>query len=181
MVSQIDTATANLADPERHFSPMIEGLIRVFTGAHRSFFTDVISQALHYAGQGNRVLVVQFLKGGIGQGIDRPVRLGQTLDWLRCDLPRYIDTPALDDTERQALQDLWNHTRAVVREGAYRLVVLDELSLAIKFGLIAESEVLNLLQTRPPHIDIVLTGPEMPESILAIADQITELRRMYSP
>jgi len=160
---------------------MIEGLIRVFTGKQRSFFTDVISQALNFAGQGNRVLVVQFLKGGIRQVSDRPVRLGQPLDWLRCDLPRYIDTPELDDAERQALQDLWNHTRTVIRNGTYRLVVLDELSLAIKFGLIAEAEVLNLLQTRPPQIDIVLTGPDMPESILAIADQITELRRMYSP
>jgi cob(I)alamin adenosyltransferase len=178
MVSQLDTS---IASSEPQFSPMIEGLIRVFTSAHRSFFTDVISQALQYAGQGNRVLVVQFLKGGIRQGSDRPVRLGQMLDWLRCDLPRYIDTPELDDTERNALQDLWNHTRSVIRDGTYRLIVLDELSLAIKFGLVAEAEVLNLLQTRPPHIDIVLTGPDMPESILAIADQITELRRMYSP
>ena len=135
---------------------MIEGLIRVFTSAHRSFFTDVISQALHYAGQGNRVLVVQFLKGGIRQGSDRPVRLGQMLDWLRCDLPRYVDTPELDDTERNALQDLWTHTRSVIRDGTYRLIVLDELSLAIKFGLIAEAEVLNLLQTRSAETRLML-------------------------
>jgi len=160
---------------------MIEGLVRVFTGPHRSFFTDVIAQALRTAGQGNPVLVVQFLKGGIRQGSDHPVRLGQRLDWLRCDLPRYIDTSELDEAERQALQDLWHHTRRVVEQGQYSLVVLDELSLAMHFGLIPEVEVLEFLRTRPPEVEVVLTGPHMPESLLAIADQITELRRMYSP
>jgi len=178
MVSQLDTS---IAGAERPVLPMIEGLVRVFTGPHRNFFTDVIAQALRTAGQGNSVLVVQFLKGGIRQGSDRPVRLGQRLDWLRCDLPRYIDTPELDETEREALQNLWDHTRHVVSQGLYSLVVLDELSLAMNFGLIPEAEVLEFLRTRPPEVEVVLTGPNMPESILAIADQITELRRMYSP
>ncbi|MBD1912519.1 MULTISPECIES: P-loop NTPase family protein [unclassified Leptolyngbya] len=178
MVFQLETSVVGA---ERPILPMIEGLVRVFTGPHRSFYTDVIAQALRTAGQGNSVLVVQFLKGGIRQGSDHPVRLGQRLDWFRCDLPRYIDTPELEDTERQALQNLWEHTRRMVREGRYSLVVLDELSLAINFGLIPEAEVLEFLRTRPPEVEVVLTGPNMPESVLSIADQITELKRMYSP
>jgi cob(I)alamin adenosyltransferase len=59
--------------------------------------------------------------------------------------------------------------------------VLDELSLAINFGLIAEAEVLHFLEHRPSQIDIILTGPEMPPAILEIADQITELRRSHRP
>ena len=178
MVSQLNPSATGA---ERSFSPMIEGLVRVFTCPHRSFFTDVIAQALRTAGQGNPVLVVQFLKGGIRQGCDRPVQLGQHLDWLRSDLPRYIDTPNLEDPERQALQDLWQHTQAIVATGKYSLVVLDELSLAINFGLIPEAEVLAFVRNRPPAVEVVLTGPDMPAAILAIADQITELRRMHSP
>jgi cob(I)alamin adenosyltransferase len=68
-----------------------------------------------------------------------------------------------------------------VFEGKYSLVVLDELSLAIKFGLIPESEVLAMLEKRPTHIDIILTGPEMPQAILDVADQITEIRRSHRP
>lgn len=159
----------------------VEGLVQVFTSSHRGFFTSVMAQALRIAGQGTSVLVVQFLKGGIRQGYKHPMRLGQKLDWVRCDLPRCIDTPHLDETETQALQKLWEHTQKVVCEGKYSLVVLDELSLAIHFGLISEIEVLGFLAKRPAHIDIILTGPEMPKSILDIADQITEIRRSHQP
>jgi len=58
-------------------------------------------------------------------------------------------------------------------------VVLDELSLAIDFGLIKENELLNLLKSRPAHVEIILTGPQMPDSIIAVADQVTEFRRNY--
>jgi cob(I)alamin adenosyltransferase len=68
-----------------------------------------------------------------------------------------------------------------VSEGKYSLVVLDELSLAIQFGLISEAEVLHFLKHRPSQVDVILTGPEMPSAILDVADQITELRRTYRP
>ena len=81
----------------------------------------------------------------------------------------------------RSLQDLWHHTQKVVFEGKYSLVVLDELSLAINFGLIPEKEVLEFLARRPGHVDIILTGPEMPKSILEVADQITQIRRSHRP
>ncbi|BAY64959.1 cob(I)alamin adenosyltransferase [Calothrix brevissima NIES-22] len=178
MVAQLDTSsvnsTLNLPSP-------IEGLVQVFTSSHRNFFTNVMAQALRIAGQGTPVLVVQFLKGGIRQGHERPIQMGQNLDWIRCDLPRCIDTPQLDDAENEALQKLWQHTQKVVCEGQYSLVVLDELSLAINFNLIPESEVLAFLAKRPSHVDIILTGPDMPKSLLDVADQITEIRRSHSP
>lgn len=159
----------------------VAGLVQVFTCSHRSFFTSVMAQALRIAGQGTPVLVVQFLKGGIGQGHEHPMQLGQNLDWMRCDLPRYIDTPQLDESETRCLLELWQHTQKVVCEGKYSLVVLDELSLAINFGLIPQDEVLAFLEKRPRHVDIILTGPEMPQAILDVADQITEIRRSHQP
>ena len=79
------------------------------------------------------------------------------------------------------MQSLWNYTQDVVLRGRYDLVVLDELSLAIAFGLIPEAEVLKFLHQRPRHIDVILTGPEMPRSLLEVADQVTELRRSHQP
>ncbi|AFY30717.1 P-loop NTPase family protein [Calothrix sp. PCC 7507] len=178
MVAQLDTTSVN--STLSLLSP-VEGLVQVFTSSHRNFFTSVMAQSLRIAGQGTPVLIVQFLKGGIRQGQEKPIQLGQNLDWIRCDLPRCIDTPQLDDTENQALQKLWQHTQQVVCEGKYSLVVLDELSLAINFGLIPETEVLAFLAKRPSHIDIILTGPEMPKSLLDVADQITEIRRTHRP
>ncbi|PLZ98444.1 cob(I)yrinic acid a c-diamide adenosyltransferase [Fischerella thermalis CCMEE 5198] len=178
MIAQLETPNENLT---LSLPYSIKGLVQVFTSTHRSFFTSVMAQALRIAGQGTPVLIVQFLKGGIHQGHERPLRLGQNLDWIRCDLPRCIDTPHLDESETQALQKLWQHTQKVVYEAQYSLVVLDELSLAINFGLIPETEVIAFLAKRPAHVDIILTGPDMPKSILEVADQITEIRRSHQP
>src|SRR4028118_891301 len=116
MVSQLEATSINSSDTLPYH---IEGLLQVFTGSHRSFFTNVIAQALRIAGQGTPVLVVQFLKGGIGQGHEHPVRLGQHLDWIRCNLPRCIDTPHLDEAETQSLLELWEYTQKVVFADQY--------------------------------------------------------------
>ncbi|MFM7446970.1 MAG: P-loop NTPase family protein [Leptolyngbyaceae cyanobacterium] len=178
MVSQVEATSLGSSHRLAH---RIEGLVQVFTCPHRSFFTNVMAQALRLAGQGTPVLVVQFLKGGIDQGFEHPVQLGQNLDWVRCNLPRSIDIPRLDEVETQSLLELWRYTQDVVTEEKYDLVVLDELSLAIRYGLVSETEVLTFLRNRPHHVDIILTGPDMPQSLLDVADQITELRRSHQP
>lgn len=177
MVAQLETPVDS---PYQQPYP-VAGLVQVFTCSHRSFFTTVMAQSLRIAGQGTPVLVVQFLKGGIAQGHERPTQLGQNLDWIRCDLPRCIDTPQLDEAEARSLLQLWQHTQKVVLEGKYSLVVLDELSLAINFGLIPQEEVLAFLEKRPGFVDVILTGPEMPEALLDVADQITQIRRSHQP
>lgn len=184
MVSQLKVSSLPTAKSSIVRHPLlqtVEGTVQVFTSVHRSFFTNVMVQALRTAGQGTPVLVVQFLKGGIGQGADKPMQLGQSLDWIRSDMAHCVHTPDINDEDREAIQDLWQHTQRVVQQGRYALVVLDELSLAIEYGLISESEVLEFLQQRPPQVDVILTGPEMPDSILAVADQVTEFRRNFLP
>ncbi len=178
MVAQLDTPPIAV---DHSFHHTIEGLVQIFTAPHRSFFTNVMAQALRAAGQGTRVLVVQFLKGGINMGHQHPMHLCQNLDWYRCNLPRCIDTPELETVEMQAMHDLWHHTQTTVAAGEYALVILDELSLALHLNLIPESEVLQLIEQRPRHIDMILTGPNMPPSLMDVADQITELRRNICP
>ena len=157
----------------------IEGTVQVFTSQHRTFFTNVMVQATRVAEQGLPVLVVQFLKGGINQGPEHPMQMGQNLSWIRCDAPECISGPDVSPTTQAALAELWQHTQAAIKGGTYGLVVLDELSLAIDFGLIKENELLNLLKNRPAHVEVILTGPQMPDSLLAVADQVTEFRRNY--
>jgi cob(I)alamin adenosyltransferase len=178
MVAQLETPVQNSACPLPY---TVEGLVQVFTSQQRNFLTDVMAQALRIAGQGTPVLVVQFLKGGIAQSYRHPLRLGQNLDWIRCELSRNIDQPPLEEAETQAILDLWDSTCNAVFEGQYSLVVLDELSLAMNFGAVEEAKVLDFLDRRPRHVDLILTGPQMPESILNLADRITEIRRTRQP
>lgn len=174
MIAQLQTPKLNLT----HSLPYtVEGLVQVFTGPQRCFFTSVMAQALRIAGQGAPVLAVQFLKGGINQGPEHPVRLGQNLDWVRCDLPRCIDKADLDDLETRSIAQLWEYVQNAVLSGSYALVILDELSLAVNLGLIREAEVLALIESKPHDLDIILTGPSMPTAILDVADQVTEIRR----
>lgn len=138
-------------------------------------------QAMRVAGQGNMVLITQFLKGGICQGVGQPMQFGQGLEWLRPDIQRSIKGGDVTLAEREAIAGLWQHAEDASMQGRYSLVVLDELSLAIQFGLISEAAVVNFLQQRPPQVDVILTGPDMPEALLEIADQVTEFRRHFMP
>jgi cob(I)alamin adenosyltransferase len=185
MVSQLKITDFTPASPStvvRHpLLQTIEGTVQVFTSVHRNFFTNVMVQALRIAEQGKSVLVVQCMKGGIHQGANSPMQFGQSLDWIRCDMPGCIHGADADETQRQAVLDLWHHTQAVVARGQYGLVVLDELSLAMNYKLISVEAVIQFLQQRPPQVDVVLTGPNMPQVLIDMADQVTEYRRNFLP
>ena len=56
-------------------------------------------------------------------------------------------------------------------------MVLDELGLAVELGYIEKAEVLAVLERRPAHLDVILTGPAMATELMAMADQVTQLRR----
>jgi cob(I)alamin adenosyltransferase len=96
-------------------------------------------------------------------------------------LLRYIDTPELEEAELAAIKQLWQYVQDVVLQEQYSLVVLDELSLAVNFGFIPLEEVLAFLEERPGFVDVILTGPQMPQALLDVADQITEIRRSHHP
>ena len=58
-------------------------------------------------------------------------------------------------------------------------LVLDELGLAVELGYLSATDVIAALEQRPPHLDVILTGPCMPAALLAMADQVTQLRRGF--
>jgi cob(I)alamin adenosyltransferase len=96
---------------------------------------------------------------------------------LRGDLSRNIDpSTELTEPEIAAIKDLWQYVKTAIAEGEYNLVLLDELNMAIPLQVIAEAEIIKTIETRPDHVDIILTGANMPESLLEIADQVTQRR-----
>ncbi|BCX12879.1 MAG: cob(I)yrinic acid a,c-diamide adenosyltransferase [Thermosynechococcus sp.] len=176
MVAQLSVSASEASLPLAYG---IEGVVQVFTCPQRHFFTTVMAQALRVAAQGSGVMIVQFLKGGIQTGVEHPIQLGQHLTWWRPALQRCLGQgDSITPQEKAAVRELWQHLQAKVQEGQHRLVVLDEVSVAMQLGLLTEGEVLDFLKSRPRTLDVMLTGPEMPESLLAIADQITQLRRL---
>jgi len=179
--------------PPLRLVPRPEGLLQIHTAPFRGSVAAVFSQALRSAGLGSRVLISQFLKGGVDQGVEGSLWLCGRLQWLRPATPYCLDRevpglaaaagpppPALDPLATdplEAVRAVWTYSREQLMAGAVDLLVLDELGLAIELGYLAANEVTDTLQRRPAHLDVILTGPAMPEALMAMADQVTELRR----
>ncbi|MFZ9973442.1 MAG: cob(I)yrinic acid a,c-diamide adenosyltransferase [Vulcanococcus sp.] len=155
-----------------------EGLLQVHTAPFRGSFSGVFSQALRSAGLGSRVLISQFLKGGVDQGLDRSVWLCGRLQWLRPAVASCLADQA-GAAEREAVREVWTFTREQMLSGQLDQLVLDELGLAVDLGYLEEEEVLAALDQRPSNLDVILTGPCMPSALLAMADQVTQLRRGF--
>ncbi|MFM7314192.1 MAG: cob(I)yrinic acid a,c-diamide adenosyltransferase [Cyanobium sp.] len=164
--------------------PQPEGLLQIHTAPFRGSVAAVFSQALRSAGLGSRVLVSQFLKGGVDQGVAGSLSLCGRLEWLRPATPHCIEDPLGEarDSEAAALaleavQEVWAYSRDRLLQGSIDLLVLDELGLAVALGYLEAREVSAVLERRPAHLDVILTGPSMPPELMAMADQITQLRR----
>jgi len=85
-----------------------------------------------------------------------------------------------DDDRRMAREGL-AFARAAMASGEYDLVVLDEANVALSGGLLEVGEVLAALRERPAHVEVILTGRNAPEQIIAAADLVTEMRSLKHP
>jgi cob(I)alamin adenosyltransferase len=157
--------------------PQPEGLLQVHTAPFRGSVSTVLSQALRTAGLGSRVLISQFLKGGVEQGPERALTLCGRLQWLRPAMEVCLDGPQASPPCREAVAAVWAHSRAQLLEASVDLMVLDELGLALAYGYLELDAVVATLEQRPAQMDVILTGPAIPEPLMAMADQVTQLRR----
>lgn len=185
--------------PPRRLVPRPEGLLQIHTAPFRGSFAAVFSQALRTAGLGSRVLISQFLKGGVAQGLEGSLWLCGRLQWLRpatlaClvepvggagrpaagEVPdgagQALETPTRD-AALLAVREVWEYSRRQLLEGSVDLLVLDELGLAVELGYLPAADVTAALERRPAHLDVILTGPAMPPAFMAMADQVTQLLR----
>jgi len=167
--------------PQQVTAARPEGLLQVHTAAFRGSFSGVFSQALRTAGLGSRVLISQFLKGGVDQGPERSLWLCGRLQWMRPALSSCLIHPAADPltdpADRRAVEAAWTFSREQLLAGAVDLVVLDELGLAIALGYLPADDVVSTLEQQPAQLDVILTGPSMPADLIAMADQVTQLCR----
>jgi cob(I)alamin adenosyltransferase len=165
--------------PPLRLVPQPEGLLQIHTAPFRGSVAAVFSQALRSAGLGSRVLVSQFLKGGVDQGVEGRLWLCGRLQWLRPATPLCLEAAAadLEAADLEAVRAVWDFSREQLLAGELDLLVLDELGLAIELGYLPANEVTATLEQRPAHLDVILTGPAMPPALMAMADQVTQLRR----
>ena len=84
-----------------------------------------------------------------------------------------------DKIAKEAVQALWSECRSYLIGGGLDQLVMDELGLAVALGYLDEQEVRSTLEQRPGSMDVIVTGLSIPDSLMDMADQVTELRRGF--
>jgi cob(I)alamin adenosyltransferase len=157
------------------------GLVMLFTGAGKGKTTAALGQALRAAGHGKRVCIVQFVKGKwrTGEG----VALGRYGDLVQFHVKGCGFIYDGKDVERcrAMARDAWSFAREKVASGGFDLVILDELTYLVHYGIVSEEEVLAFLRERPGETHIVITGRHATEGLIEAADLVTEMREVKHP
>ena len=152
-----------------------QGQLQIYSSPYRGSFSVVMSEALRSAGLGSKVLIAQLLKGGVAQGASKSVKLCGNLELLRPNIFGCIHKQAIAD-EVRSIQEIWMVCKERLTNNTLDKLVLDEIGLAIEFGLIQEKDLIKSLENRQNSVDVILTGPSIPTKVFTMADQVTQLR-----
>jgi len=153
-----------------------QGLVQVYTGDGKGKTTCALGLALRAAGQGFKVFMVQFMKGRNTGEAKAAARLAPELTLRYFGRPGLVNLKAPDPEDLALINEARDLARRVMESGDYDLVILDEINLALAYGLIPMEDMLTWLRARPPWVEVVLTGRQAPAELVAFADLVTEMR-----
>ena len=158
-----------------------KGLILVFTGQGKGKTTAGLGLVLRTLGHGERVAIVQFIKGGWEPGEARALKafgdqvrwhaLGEGFTWETQDRKR----------DQQLVETAWQTALDYLRDEAVKLVLLDELNVALKLGYIDADTVIAGLRERPELTHVAVTGRGAPAELVDAADLVTEMTLIHHP
>ena len=153
------------------------GYIQVYTGQGKGKTTAALGLALRALGAGLRVYLVHFLK-------ENPTSEHKALEIFSDRITvRFagregfiIGAPVSEDidTARKGLAEV----RSALVTNQYDVVILDEANTAVHTGVLNVNDLLSVLNTRPADTELILTGRNAPEEVIACADLVTEMREI---
>lgn len=162
-----------------------KGLIIVHTGNGKGKTTAALGMVLRSLGHGYRVAIVQFIKGAW-----EPAEKKILAPWTEGELPQ-LEFHALgegftwetQDRQRdiQKTQDAWETALRFIQSSDFRLVLLDEVNVAIKLGYLPVESVLEGLNQKPEDSHVILTGRGAPPALIEQADLVTEMTLVKHP
>lgn len=162
-----------------------KGLVLINTGTGKGKTTAALGTAIRAWGDGQKVLILQFIKGSWKYGELKAIEtLGKAEG--RIEIRPMGDgfvfhnkkDPENEErlTEKKELaRRAWDMVRKEVMSGAWDLIVLDEINYAIHFGMLETEEVAGLIRERPPRLNMILTGRYAPKELIDLADTVTEM------
>jgi len=157
------------------------GVLLVNTGKGKGKSSSAFGMVMRCLGHGMKVGIVQFIKGAWETGEAKFLArfpdqvtiktLGEGFTWETQDRAR----------DMAAAARAWEAARAMLADPAYRMVVLDEINIALRYELVDLAAVLEALAARPMTQHAVLTGRNAPEALIEAADLVTEMTLVKHP
>jgi cob(I)alamin adenosyltransferase len=157
------------------------GLLIVHTGKGKGKSTAAFGMVFRHIGHGMRAGVIQFVKGAWGTG-ERTVlekfpelvtikAMGEGFTWETQDINRDIAHARAG----------WEEAKRMIADPSYKMVMLDELNIVLRYDYLPLAEVLEVLKNRPSDKHIVVTGRNAKEELIEIADLVTEMELIKHP
>lgn len=162
---------------------MAKGLVHIYHGDGKGKTSAAMGLALRALGNGWRVGILQFLKGGpSGEITALQTMPGVTILRGRQGTKFSFQMTAEEKQEARALHE--EHLEQIARQAAagdFDLLVLDEALGAIGAGLLSQEGVLRFVRQKPEALELVLTGRDPGDTLLQLADYVTEMRMQKHP
>ncbi|MHC3127657.1 cobinamide adenolsyltransferase [Brevundimonas sp. GN22] len=158
-----------------------KGLIIVHTGAGKGKSTAALGMALRMMGHGMKVSIIQFIKGAMDTGEQaifdafpdlvemRP--MGEGFTWDTQDRQRDIEK----------VREAWEACKARIMDPDWKMVICDELNIAIRYDYLPVDEVLEVLAQKPDDTHVIITGRNAHVRLIEAADLVTEMSLVKHP
>lgn len=163
---------------------METGLVQVYYGNGKGKTTAAIGQGIRATGKGLKVIMLQFLKGGVSGELNTLAKLEPDFKVFRFEKERGFYF-TLSETEKDELKmeiiNALKFAKKVLDTKECDLLILDEILGVVENGIISEEELKIFIKNRPKHIELILTGRKLPNSLVEDIDYISEIVQIKHP
>lgn len=156
---------------------MRKGYIQVYTGNGKGKTTAALGLALRAAGAGLKVYIMQFIKKRRCSEHKALERFSDLIT-IKQSGTGFLKTGRRTRREIEAARKGLKEIEEVIQSRRYDLVILDEINVATHYGLIDVDELLKILDSKPPQVEVILTGRYADERVIERADLVTEMKKI---
>ncbi len=160
------------------------GLVHIYTGDGKGKTTAAIGQGTRSFGGGYRVLMVQFLKGDDTGELHSVEKLGEGFQLKRFAALNNFYKFLPEDEKQLANADAARglaFIREAFKQNQYNVIIMDEIMATLSNSLVDLEDVIALVQSKPEDVELIMTGRNAPEELIALADYVTEMRLIKHP
>ena len=158
--------------------PLARGTVQVYTGDGKGKTTAALGQALRACGHDLHVYMIQFMKGSDNYGEVRIFSKVPGFKLVQSGLPTFVEKGNPSEEDLRLAREGMRLAREAVEGGGCDILILDEINVAVDYGLATVSEVLELIKKKPAQMEMILTGRYAPAEFVEIADLVTEMKEI---